>query len=108
MVTEAPAQPTLFYPALGVSERWADAPTSTTDALRSLLGTGRAGVLLALRGPLSTTEIAAAEDLAVSTASHHLSLLRAAGLVHSRREGRTVLHERTPLGEALTSGSPTT
>lgn len=108
VVTEAPAQPTLFYPALGVSERWADAPTSTTDALRSLLGTGRAGVLLVLRGPLSTTEIAAAEDLAVSTASHHLSLLRAAGLVHSRREGRTVLHERTPLGEALASGSPTT
>ncbi|GAA1652505.1 winged helix-turn-helix domain-containing protein [Georgenia ruanii] len=105
VVTEPPAQPTLFYPALGVSERWADAATDAGSALRDLLGTGRAGVLLALRGPLSTTEVAAAEGLAASTASHHLSLLRAAGLVDSRREGPRVVHVRTPLGEALAGGS---
>lgn len=108
VVTEPPAQPTLFYPALGVSETWTDTSTRTADALRDLLGAGRAGVLLALRGPLSTTELAAAQDLAPSTASHHLALLRAAGLVNSHRDGRTVQHVRTPLGEALTTGSPKT
>ncbi|MFE6968050.1 DUF5937 family protein [Isoptericola sp. NPDC057653] len=101
VVTEPPAQPTLFYPALGISERWADDAPDTSGALADLLGAGRAGVLLALTGPLSTTEVAAAGGLAVSTASHHLTLLRAARLVDSRREGPRVLHVRTPLGEAL-------
>lgn len=39
--------------------------------------------------------------LAVSTASHHLAVLRASRLVDSRREGPRVVHARTPLGEAL-------
>jgi hypothetical protein len=101
VVTEPPAQPTLFYPALGLSERWADDERDSSAALADLLGAGRAGVLLALRGPLSTSEVAAAGGLAVSTASHHLDRLRAARLVESRREGPRVLHVRTPLGEAL-------
>ncbi|MFC8598962.1 ArsR/SmtB family transcription factor [Isoptericola sp. NPDC057191] len=101
VVTEPPAQPTLFYPALGISERWADDGPGTSGALVELLGAGRAGVLLALAGPLSTSEVAAAGGLAISTASHHLSLLRAARLVDSHREGPRVLHVRTPLGEAL-------
>ncbi|GAA1979645.1 DUF5937 family protein [Isoptericola halotolerans] len=104
VVTEPPAQPTLFYPALGISERWADEPTGTPDALAGVLGAGRAGVLLALRAPLSTSEVAAAEGLAISTASHHLSRLRAARLVDSHREGARVVHVRTPLGEALVGG----
>ncbi len=104
VVTEPPAQPTLYYPALGVSERWADDGADTSRALANLLGAGRGGVLLALRGPLSTSEVAAAGGLAVSTASHHLSVLRAARLVDSRREGPRVVHVRTPLGEALVGG----
>ncbi|GAA1723623.1 DUF5937 family protein [Isoptericola hypogeus] len=101
VVTEPPAQPTLFYPALGLSERWVDNAADPSDTLAGLLGAGRAGVLLALRGPLTTSEVAAAGGLAVSTASHHLALLRAARLVDSRRDGASVLHVRTPLGEAL-------
>lgn len=104
VVTEPPAQPTLYYPALGVSERWADDGADTSQALADLLGAGRAGVLLSLRGPLSTSEVAVAGGLAVSTASHHLSVLRAARLVDSRREGPRVVHVRTPLGEALVGG----
>ncbi|WP_026365452.1 ArsR/SmtB family transcription factor [Promicromonospora sukumoe] len=104
VVTEPPAQPTLFYPALGVSERWADDGPGTAEALARLLGAGRAGVLLALRAPLSTSEVAAACGLAVSTASHHLALLSAARLVDARRDGARVLHVRTPLGEALVGG----
>ncbi|WP_307865138.1 DUF5937 family protein [Myceligenerans salitolerans] len=102
VVTEPPAQPTLFYPALGVSERWADDAPGEAEALAALLGAGRAGVLLAVSAPLSTSEVAAACGLAVSTASHHLSVLNAARLVDARRDGGRVLHVRTPLGEALT------
>lgn len=104
VVTERPAQPTLFYPALGVSERWADGGADPGRALADLLGSGRAGVLLALRGPMSTSEVGAACGLAVSTASHHLSVLGSSRLVDSRREGPRVVHVRTPLGEALLGG----
>lgn len=104
VVTEPPAQPTLFYPALGVSERWADDGPGTAEALAGLLGAGRAGVLRAVGAPLSTSEVAAACGLALSTASHHLSLLSAARLVDARRDGTRVLHVRTPLGEALVGG----
>ncbi len=104
VVTEPPAQPTLFYPALGVSERWADGGADAGRALADLLGHGRAAVLLALDAPMSTSEVGAASSLAVSTASHHVSVLRSSGLVDSRREGPRVVHVRTPLGEALLGG----
>ncbi|GAA2627673.1 hypothetical protein GCM10010307_16790 [Streptomyces vastus] len=42
--------------------------------------------------------------LAPSSVSAHLSALRAAGLLVSRRYGHQVLYERTPLGMALASG----
>lgn len=101
VVTEPPAQPTLYYPASGVSERWADDGAGTAEALAALLGAGRARVLLATRAPLSTSEVAAACGIAVSTASHHLSALAGARLVDPRRDGARVVHVRTPLGEAL-------
>jgi DNA-binding transcriptional ArsR family regulator len=37
----------------------------------------------------------------VSTASHHLTVLRDAGLIASERDGTRMLHLRTPLGEAM-------
>lgn len=103
-LTERPAQPTLFYPALGVSETWTTTGAELTTALSALLGEGRARLLLALREPMSTSEVAAGAGLAVSTASHHLGVLRAARLVDGRREGSRVMHVRTPLGEALVGG----
>ncbi|WP_238442118.1 ArsR/SmtB family transcription factor [Streptomyces pratensis] len=99
VLTEPPAQPTLFYPALGVSEVWHRA--DSTDALAGLLGESRAAVLVAVGESLSTTETAGEAGIAASTASHHLDALRAAGLIASRRAGRRVLHARTPLGDAL-------
>lgn len=103
-LTERPAQPTLFYPALGVSEAWTTAGADLSVSLAALLGEGRARVLGALDEPMSTSEVAAAGGLAVSTASHHLAVLRGARLVDSRREGTRVMHVRTPLGEALVGG----
>jgi len=44
--------------------------------------------------------------LAPSSVSAHLSVLRAAGLLTSRRYGHQVLYERTPLGIALAGPQP--
>lgn len=101
VLTEPPAQPTLFYPAQGVTERWATDATARADALGALLGPARAAILLGAHAPRTTSQVAADAGLAVSTASHHLTVLRDAGLVASRRDGVRMLHLRTPLGEAL-------
>lgn len=101
VVTEAPAQPALYYPAHGVAETWSASTVGSRSALGALLGDGRASVLLALVEPLSTSETAFACDMVPSTASHHLRVLRNAGVVDSRRVGRLVLHTRTPTGDAL-------
>jgi hypothetical protein len=101
VLTEPPAQPTLFYPAQGVTERWAADATAPADALAALLGSARAGILLAAHEARTTSQVATDAALAISTASHHLTVLREAGLVASRRDGARMLHLRTPLGEAL-------
>jgi DNA-binding transcriptional ArsR family regulator len=101
VVGDAPAHPMLFYPAHGISETWHGQAVGDGAALGSLLGDGRARVLSTLTEPLSTSETARACELAVSTASHHLTVLRDAGLVTSRRVAQMVLHARTPIGDAL-------
>ena len=106
VLTEPPAQPTLFYPAQGVTERWAADATALAYALAALLGSARAGILLAAHEARTTSQVAADAGIAVSTASHHLTVLRDAGLVTSRREGARMLHLRTPLGEALVGATP--
>ncbi|MBE0010388.1 MULTISPECIES: ArsR/SmtB family transcription factor [unclassified Arthrobacter] len=102
VLTEKPVQPTLFYPAHGVTNTWYQVGHTAEKALSALLGEGRARVLLSLTGPRSTTETAALCNLALSTASHHLTLLRDAGLIASARQGSQVLHSRTLLGDSLT------
>ncbi|GAA1504575.1 hypothetical protein BJ978_000400 [Agromyces terreus] len=101
VLTEPPAQPTLFYPAQGVTEAWARDPGSSEAALGALLGPARAGILLASHAERTTSQVAADTGLAISTASHHLAVLRSSGLVASRRDGARMLHLRTPLGEAV-------
>lgn len=101
VLTEPPAQPTLFYPARGVTAGWARAAADTTAALSALLGAARAEILFAAHVARTTSQVAADAGLAVSTASHHLTVLRDAGLIASSREGSRMLHLRTPLGEAL-------
>lgn len=101
VITESPAQPTLFYPARGVTEGWARESGDIADSLSALLGPVRAGILLRAHVARTTSQIAADADVAVSTASHHLSVLRGAGLLISTRDGNRMMHLRTPLGEAL-------
>lgn len=101
VLTEPPAQPTLFYPARGVTAGWARSQTETADALAALLGPARAGILLGAGVVRTTSQVARDAGIAVSTASHHLAILRAAGLVASERDGARMLHLRSPLGEAM-------
>ncbi len=101
VLTEPPAQPTIFYPAQGVTETWARDAGSAAEALGALLGPARAGILLDAHAERTTSQVASDAGLAISTASHHLSVLRESGLVASRRDGARMLHLRTPLGEAI-------
>ena len=101
VLTEPPAQPTLFYPARGVTAGWAREETEIADALGALLGPARAGILLRAGTARTTSQVAREAGIAVSTASHHLTVLRGAGLIASERDGARMLHLRSPLGEAM-------
>lgn len=103
---EPPWQPTVVYPARGIGSLWTEAGSSTPEALARLLGRARADVLCALDEPAGTTALAHRLGLAPSSVSAHLSVLRGAGLLTSRRYGHQVLYERTPLGIALTAAQP--
>ncbi|NBE50706.1 ArsR/SmtB family transcription factor [Streptomyces boluensis] len=101
---DEPWQPAVIYPARGIGGLWTEPADRTPDALARLLGRARADVLCALTEPAATTALAHRLGLAPSSVSAHLSALRGAGLLTSRRQGHQVLYERTPLGIALATG----
>jgi hypothetical protein len=105
---EPPWQPAVVYPARGVGGLWSPPQDRTPAALAALLGRARADVLRALGEPASTSALARLLGLAPSTVSAHLSVLRAAGLLTSRRYGHQVLYERTRLGITLAGPQPDT
>ncbi|GAA1870196.1 ArsR/SmtB family transcription factor [Myceligenerans crystallogenes] len=87
------------------------APTGTGtcgDALSTLVGRTRATVLRELAtAALTTTALAKRLSIATASVSEHVSALRGAGLVDSRRDGRQVIHEITALGyEMLSTAGP--
>ncbi|MFL5863112.1 MAG: DUF5937 family protein [Solirubrobacteraceae bacterium] len=102
-----PWLPALIYPARGLATLWQHANTAPA-ALARLIGRTRAAILADLAAPRSTTELSDRLSLSPATTSHHLSTLRDAGLLSTRREGRTVLYVRTALGDTLaaSSGAP--
>ncbi len=63
-------------------------------------------LLSALAEPASTTGLAARCGLPLSSTSEHLAVLRANGLISTTRTGRFLLHQRTPLGVALSPSAP--
>ncbi len=103
----APWLPGVIYPARGIATLWEQSPVAPRGLAR-LIGGSRATMLIDLAAPRSTTELARRLSLSPGTASHHLTALREAGLVTGRREGRSVLYLRTPLGNALAAqdGNP--
>ncbi|MFJ7126289.1 ArsR/SmtB family transcription factor [Streptomyces sp. NPDC098101] len=77
---------------------------SPEEALAGVIGRTRTALLHALSdGPRTTTDLARRLGVSNATASSHAQALRAAGLLTTTRTGRSVSHERTPLGALLTS-----
>ncbi|MEV5017186.1 DUF5937 family protein [Streptomyces sp. NPDC053780] len=101
---KAPWQPALVYPTRGIVDLWTEPVAPTGITLTRLLGRGRAAILASLDVPATTTGLARQLDLAPSSVSSHLTVLREAGLLSARRQGRQVLYERTGLGDALAAG----
>jgi len=113
---DPPWQPALIYPPRGVGDLWAplDAIDAAhggafarvhAEALGELLGRRRAGILVALRDEATTTELARRLAASPAGVSEHLGVLRRAGLVRARRDGRAVLYSRTAAGDVLTAPS---
>ncbi|WRZ92336.1 winged helix-turn-helix domain-containing protein [Streptomyces sp. NBC_01007] len=75
--------------------------TAVPESLGALLGTARAGVLVRLDSPLSTSQLVAVTGQGLGSVGRHLRVLLDARLVERRRAGRSVLYSRTAAGEVL-------
>jgi DNA-binding transcriptional ArsR family regulator len=95
---DPPHRYSIVYPCAGLL---AAQPVTTPDALARLIGPGRALLLATLAAPMSTTQLVAVTGSALGSVGNHLRVLLAAGLVHRRRAGRSVLYYRSALGEDL-------
>jgi DNA-binding transcriptional ArsR family regulator len=100
-VTAAPHVPTITYPPRGLGRLWESRQDTTDSPLADLVGRTRAAIVEHLDLPMSTTHLAQQLGVSAPTLSVHLGILRAAGVVDSRRDGRTVLYHRTRLGNHL-------
>lgn len=69
-----------------------------SDPLATILGSTRAAVLRVLSEEHTTGDIARDLGISPASASEHTSALRQARLVHSRRDGKAVIHQATALG----------
>ncbi|MET9220918.1 winged helix-turn-helix domain-containing protein [Streptomyces sp. NPDC003300] len=96
---DQPHRYAVIYPCAGVLAE-PDRP-SAPDALRALLGPGRAAVLVLLDSPKSTTQLVALTGQGLGSVGRHLKVLFDAGLIRRRRAGRSVLYYRTDAGEVL-------
>jgi DNA-binding transcriptional ArsR family regulator len=99
--TDLPWPRTLIYPARGIAGLWQPDARELPGALAALIGRSRATLLVALAEPASTTQLARSLGLAPGAVGDHLTVLRNAGLVHRARSGRSVLYQRTAVGDAL-------
>ncbi|MFE6333658.1 ArsR family transcriptional regulator [Streptomyces sp. NPDC057806] len=90
----------VVYPCTGVLAELHDR-RPVPAGLGALLGTARAGVLVLLGAPMSTSQLVAVTGQGLGSVGRHLRVLRDAGLVERRRAGRSVLYVRTAAGEVL-------
>jgi DNA-binding transcriptional ArsR family regulator len=96
---DEPHRYALIYPCSGVLAEADAAPVP--EALGALLGPARAGVLVLLDTPKSTTQLVALTGQGLGSVGRHLKVLLDARLVQRRRAGRSVLYYRTAAGETL-------
>jgi DNA-binding transcriptional ArsR family regulator len=96
---EEPERYALVYACTGAL---ADPGARTVPAsLSALLGPARAGVLVLLDSPMSTSQLVAVTGQGLGSVGRHLRVLLDAGLVERRRAGRSVLYSRTAAGDVL-------
>ncbi|MEU1666603.1 winged helix-turn-helix domain-containing protein [Streptomyces sparsogenes] len=96
---DAPHRYAVVYPCSGVLAEAGRA--SVPESLGRLLGPARAGVLVLLDTPKSTTQLVALTGQGLGSVGRHLKVLLDAHLVRRRRAGRSVLYYRTAAGEVL-------
>jgi DNA-binding transcriptional ArsR family regulator len=105
IVRTADPQPTISYTPRGVGRLWESRAGEPDGApLAGVLGATRAAILAQLDLPMSTTHLAGQLELAAPTVNVHLKALYQAGIVSSHRDGRSVVYERTRLGDLLLTG----
>ena len=102
--TDPSWDPALVYPPPGTADLWRPDPPRA-EALNALLGERRARILLELDRPACTLELARRMHVSAGGVNSHLSVLRQAGLVSRRREGRLVIYTRTIIGDTLAGQS---
>ncbi|MER6677795.1 winged helix-turn-helix domain-containing protein [Streptomyces sp. NPDC000983] len=71
------------------------------SGLGALVGGARAGVLVLLGAPMSTSQLVAVTGQGLGSVGRHLRVLLDAGLVERGRAGRAVLYVRTAAGDVL-------
>ncbi|MFL6126190.1 transcriptional regulator [Actinophytocola sp.] len=92
-------QHAVIYPCSGVL---ADVDrTEVPASLERLLGPARAGVLVLLDTPKSTTQLVALTGQGLGSVGRHLRVLLDAQLIRRRRAGKSVLYYRTTVGDLL-------
>ncbi|GAA0687663.1 winged helix-turn-helix domain-containing protein [Kitasatospora atroaurantiaca] len=96
---EASHRYAVVYPCSGVLSE--PVPASVPEALGRLLGPARAGVLVLLGSPKSTTQLVALTGQGLGSVGRHLKVLLDARLVGRRRAGKSVLYYRTAAGDVL-------
>ncbi|MEU6348198.1 helix-turn-helix domain-containing protein [Streptomyces sp. NPDC047072] len=90
----------IVYPCTGVLAEDHDR-RAVPAGLGALVGTSRAGLLVLLGTPLSTTQLVALTGQALGSVGRHLRVLLDAGMVERRRTGKSVLYVRTAAGDVL-------
>jgi DNA-binding transcriptional ArsR family regulator len=103
--SDGPWPKALIYPARGSAALWDSAPAPAPEALADLVGRSRALLLLAIDAPASTTHLARSLRMATGAVGDHLAVLLRAGLVRRARDGRSVLYQRTALGDAVAAAT---
>ncbi|WP_327290094.1 ArsR/SmtB family transcription factor [Streptomyces sp. NBC_01198] len=96
-------QPTLYYEVVADAGRHSLLGTlgGPHDGLAALLGHSRAAVLEVIADGVTTGQLARRVGLSQASASEHATVLRRAGLVVTRRSGRSSHHTLTALGSEL-------
>lgn len=101
---DADLPPVLVYPVRPDPDPLRPGGTAVRPSLVALLGRTRATALELVMTGCTTSELAQRCRISLAAASHQTAVLRDAGLIASRREGKHVVHEITQLGTALLAG----